>query len=514
VLHAAFTQPAEIQPHMLAEVISFDPSQLRPTHRVETSITNYLKLGTENDEAPSERWEKGADGWRPVSQDVRLTAPFHECHGQCYHFEAVRDAWKPPRLVFYSAAEARPGYNTRSASEYLDDEDVLQAKVTRLAQLVSASRKTVVYAGAGLSTAAGISDYATIGRTKGQVQATLGGELAAAVEKRESKKPASYLSPMCAQPSLSHRVLVGMYRAGFLQRVIQQNHDGLPQKAGMPQHIVNEIHGALHAPDNPVVPMSGSLRDDLFADLLESERTADLTIAVGTSLCGMNADRVVSTPAEKAPSTALGSVVIGLQRTALDDSATLRLFARCDDVFRLLSKELALEDVVPEARPEGAYFCPPVLEETQDTAADPEQRYLLSGLCFDAMGRRVDMDTQSNRAHWPQVAGICSNGTSTKQLPSKLDVRDGAQLIIPSGLHAGAMGEVDGCDREGNPRCRFRVNLKKNGTFKAAHMMVLGTWWLQAAAEGSIIQLPVVNPPADDDTSPAAMELRALCKAY
>jgi hypothetical protein len=39
--------------------------------------------------------------------------------------------------------------------------------------------------------------------------------------------------------------------------------------------------------------MSGQLRSDLFADLLAWEDLADLCLAVGTSLSGMNADRLV-----------------------------------------------------------------------------------------------------------------------------------------------------------------------------------------------------------------------------
>ena len=328
---------------LLSSIIGFRrEGRLRPTATTLTSVTDMLKLGTDNDEHVETRWKKDTDGWKPIEEDVRLTAPVHECHGQCYGFEAERSAWRAPRLVFYSAAEARPGYNSKSASEYLDGDKELRGKVRQLARLLKISGKTVIYAGAGLSTSAGISDYATVGRTKGQAQATLkgdplpgpphspmaspllsfvstaSGELAAALEERQKgEATSSFRSPLCAQPTLSHRVLVGLHRAGLLHRIIQQNHDGLPQKAGMPQHVVNEIHGALHSPDNPVVPMSGELRSDLFADLLECERQADLLIAVGTSLCGMNADRVVTTAAAKAPKHALGSVIIGLQVCSL-----------------------------------------------------------------------------------------------------------------------------------------------------------------------------------------------------
>jgi len=200
----------------------------------------------------------------------------------------------------------------------------------------------------------------------------------------------------------------------------------------------------------------------------------------------MNADRVVTTPAAKAPRQALGSVVIGLQCTPRDTEATLRVFARCDTVFCLLATELAL-DSVPAARPDGVFFCPPVLE-----AVSPEKRYLLSRLHYDSAGRRVDAS----------LDGIV------------LDLREGAKILIPSGMHAGATGEVEGYDREGNPRCRFMVRLKKGRSFKAAHMMVLGTWWLQSAADCTCARLPIVNVPEDDDFSAAACEMRTLCEEY
>ena len=51
---------------------------------------------------------------------------------------------------------------------------------------------------------------------------------------------------------------------------------GLPQKAGMPQWRINEVHGAWYDPSNPVVPMDGTLRPDLLEDLLDWEEKADL----------------------------------------------------------------------------------------------------------------------------------------------------------------------------------------------------------------------------------------------
>jgi len=487
---------------MKAAIEGFSKAMLRSTTTVKKSVADVLG-GAAPAPPPESTWVRTADGWREVAVEdggggqaagtASMRGAPHELHGQCYSFEKERNAWAPPTCTYASDQAARPGYDAADASEYVDDDAVLDAKVRRLAALVRASRCFVVYAGAGLSTSAGIDDYAT---------RSGGGE-----------RGFSLRSPLCAQPTLAHRVLAGLHAAGHLHRLVQQNHDGLPQKAGMPQQALNEIHVSLYAPDNPVIPMSGNLRADLLDDLLELEATADLCLAVGTSLAGMNADRVVHAAAHRAAERgaaggALGAVIVGLQRTTADANATLRIFAPCDEVFRRLADELPLGERVPPPPSPGTFFRPALLGEGgggeggggeggsgeggggECGEAEDDARYLLQGVAYDAMGRR-------------------SAGATTD-----LDLRDGARLLIPSGMHAGASGEVDGYDREGHPRCRFRLKLKKDGAFKAPMAMPLGTWWLQAAADGAVARLPVVNLPRDGDESAAAAELRALSEAY
>eukprot|EP00933_Yihiella_yeosuensis_P016399 TRINITY_DN1402_c0_g1_i1.p1 TRINITY_DN1402_c0_g1~~TRINITY_DN1402_c0_g1_i1.p1 ORF type:complete len:451 (-),score=90.26 TRINITY_DN1402_c0_g1_i1:163-1515(-) len=411
------------------------------------------------------------------------------CHGRSYGFEKERATWTLPRLMVKSQAEARPGYDSMSASEYADDVPVLRSKVRVLAQLLRQAKCCVIYSGAGLSTGAGIGDYAS--QAPGSLSGAGGPPRNAFLSEIQSKagnpmsgtKP-QFTSPLCAQPTLAHRVIVGMHKAGHLHRVINQNHDGLPQKAGLPQEAVNEIHGAWHAPDNPVVAMSGELRSDFFNDLLDLEARADLSIAVGTSLCGMNADRVVSSVAERASrreAGSLGSVIIGLQQTVLDKDSTLRIFGRCDDVFAILAEELEL-DVAP-APSKGEYFVPEVLRGRDD--AD----YIFKGISYDPIGERS-----------------CSTITDW-------DLRDDTQLVIPSGMHAGAVGVIDGYDREGNLRCRFTLK-PKVGKLRAPVPMLLGRWWIQAAVEGTVQTLPVVNLPSEDDMRPGAEKLREMIKAY
>ena len=103
-----------------------------------------------------------------------------------------------------------------------------------LADLIKRSKNCCAYTGAGISTSSGISDYATRATDSKAVRPAL-------------------MSPFDAEPTLAHRVLTGMYNAGYLKHWVQQNHDGLPQKAGYPQHALNEIHGTHYSQAHPCI---------------------------------------------------------------------------------------------------------------------------------------------------------------------------------------------------------------------------------------------------------------------
>jgi hypothetical protein len=161
----------------------------------------------------------------------------------------------------------------------------------------------------------------------------------------------------------------------------------------------------------------------------------------------------------------------------------------------MLVEEIAdLAPLVPMARPQGEYFRPSFLEKSKVVNNGDESNYVLEGLRYDAVGRkRVLRDSVGS-----DVPTTC------------LDLRDGAEVVIPTGMHAGACGVVDGVDREGNPRIRFQMKLNPNkvGGFKTAIMRPLGLWWLQAAFDASVDQLPVVQMNLDDP------EIKAMIDAY
>jgi NAD-dependent SIR2 family protein deacetylase len=83
-----------------------------------------------------------------------------------------------------------------------------------------------------------------------------------------------------------------LYDKGYLKQFISQNHDGLPLKAGMPWSIVNEIHGGWFDKKNGVKMMDDTLNPNNLKRYEEWREKSDLVIVVGTSLAGMNADRI------------------------------------------------------------------------------------------------------------------------------------------------------------------------------------------------------------------------------
>jgi len=74
---------------------------------------------------------------------------------------------------------------------------------------------------------------------------------------------------------------------------------------------------------------------------IEISSIADLVLVIGTSLAGMNADRVVTECNKRrksAHSSAIGSVIINLQKTPLDASCALRIFADADKAMEMLAR--------------------------------------------------------------------------------------------------------------------------------------------------------------------------------
>jgi len=357
--------------------------------------------------------------------------------------EATAKAAKP-QLVWKSSKKPRqhsPDWLT--ASEYADSAKVLEMKVKLFASLLRASRRTLAYTGAGLSVAAGIG-MAAVGSSGG-------GGMGVAT---------------AGEPTLAHCVMAELNRQQLLHGWVQQNHDGLPQKAGYRQEDINEIHGSWFDPSNPVVKYSGTLRSDLCDDMEMNAEKADLVIVLGTSLTGLNADQCVTTAAEKSlKGDALGSVIISPQRTPQDGDATLRIFAKADHVMEALVKELGLG-----SRAIGK---------------------------IRGVKQSYDLFTKTDRVKVPYN----KHGVHSKNVWMWWDLSPGQKVRIGSnnnlrGAHQpndkdisiNTVGTVDGRDRA---TCSIKVKI--GGTVKK-----LGLWWLETAVRGGVSHLPLVNVDAEE----------------
>ena len=241
---------------------------------------------------------------------------------------AARRGFPLPSCAVASDALARPDYTAVKSSEFLDSADVLDAKADILVELLRKSKQTMIYSGAGISTSSGIRDYAS------QAQGSL-------VQQKKVPLTRTFIDKL--QPTPAHRIFTALEREGLIQYWLQQNHDGLAQKAGFPFAKLNEIHGSWYDKSNPVVKMSGNLRSDLYEAMVGWEDKAELVLAIGTSLSGMNADRVAMACAKRFErGQALGTVIVSIQKTPLDGSSSLRVFSKIDDFMSLVEKKMKL----------------------------------------------------------------------------------------------------------------------------------------------------------------------------
>ena len=385
------------------------------------------------------------------------------------HCTDSRPILSRPFIAVKCDTEARPGYDSMMAHEYLDDQVVLLEKVKLLADMIKKSQAVVAYTGAGISTSSGISDYAT-----------KAGENSLISEEKK-KKNKMKRSGLYAEPTVSHRILSAMHQQDQLHHWVQQNHDGLPQKAGFPPEHLNEIHGAWFDPSNPVVPMSGTLRDDLCEWMYEWEKKADLTLAIGTSLCGMNADRMVTNVAKRAAKAkAQGAVIFSIQRTQYDDISSLRIFAKIDDVMVLLAKELGISPSQLSLHPNYAPIIAPSTQIKPDIFMVP---YTSTG--------RLSEHTETSEER--RRSRLSHRRRASREFCS-WNLTPGAKIRVTQGPGKGFEGRVLGKNAEGHYRIELPVIREGSVNHgKGLCIYLLGSWWVQTATHGKAAMLPIVN---------------------
>lgn len=111
---------------------------------------------------------------------------------------------------------------------------------------VAESSRIVGFSGAGVSTESGIPDFRS---PNGYWSKNRIVQYRDFISDRQDRieywrqKVETWPEMKRAQPNAGHGAFVELFRQGKLMAMITQNIDGLHQKAGLPSHIVYEVHG-------------------------------------------------------------------------------------------------------------------------------------------------------------------------------------------------------------------------------------------------------------------------------
>lgn len=225
-------------------------------------------------------------------------------------------SWSAPQVTVKSDKLARPDLPGRiTKTEYKDDVQLFNNKIALLAKWMKESKNCVIYSGAGLSTASGINDIAS------------------------KKKVQEVGNRLQLQPNQAHHIIAALYNKKYVKHLVNQNHDGLCQKAGLPLAALNEIHGSWFDKYNIVKMMDDKLDPKKLKQLHEWEEKSDLVIAVGTSLAGMNADSIAQLAGE---TQGKRLVIINNQETRLSSVSQMNIFCDISKTFTALSKKLGV----------------------------------------------------------------------------------------------------------------------------------------------------------------------------
>jgi NAD-dependent deacetylase len=249
--------------------------------------------------------------------------------------------------------------------------DELAAKT---ADLIIASRRLVIFSGAGISTESGIPDFRSPGGIWDRfdlddfyIDKFLSDSRCRRLQWQIFRE--GLLSDK-AMPNAAHVAISELHRLGKLDCVITQNIDNLHQKAGVPDNLVFELHGNMKwaicldcarrfpfeeirsrldagedIPDCPacrgmlkpdIVMFGEQLSDVVLEEAGNSARSADLFIVIGSTL--------VVYPAAFMPIYAVQSgatlVIINLSDTPLDRQAAVVINARAGDTMAVIIKKV------------------------------------------------------------------------------------------------------------------------------------------------------------------------------
>ncbi len=116
----------------------------------------------------------------------------------------------------------------------------------RLARLIAASRRVVVFTGAGISTESGIPDFRSPGGVWSRMQPITFQEFTRDPAKRAEAWRRAFSGAAGwtgRRPNAGHQAVARLVQAGKVSAVITQNVDNLHQDSGIPPEKVIELHG-------------------------------------------------------------------------------------------------------------------------------------------------------------------------------------------------------------------------------------------------------------------------------
>jgi NAD-dependent deacetylase len=122
----------------------------------------------------------------------------------------------------------------------------LSAGAARLARLLDASRRTVVFTGAGISTESGIPDFRSPGGIWTRMKPIYFQDFVASEDARREAWTRAFSGVagwVGAQPNAGHHAVARLVARGTASAVITQNVDNLHQASGVPADRVIELHG-------------------------------------------------------------------------------------------------------------------------------------------------------------------------------------------------------------------------------------------------------------------------------
>ena len=335
-----------------------------------------------------------------------------------------------------------------SQTEYQDRPAVLQDKLHYLVRLLAASRRTLLLTGSGLrnSSRAGTVDTSSI-------------------------------------PSPAHSALASLVERRLFSCWVQLSPDGLAQKAGCSQEFLLELHGSWYDPANPVVRGKGRLRGDLYSRLVREGEEADLVVALGAPATAGAVTELLQAVAQRSlAGLSLGSVLVSPRQTGLDGEATLRLFSPAQPLARLLLQALSLP---PSPGRAGCLQCGPVHS---------------ARVRYDREGRRSDSKTtvlNLNPGQRVRLSSLhnCQGSAQTKLrhiLRPEPELERTGRVLSAVQRQRRAVGE--GRVVRFSP-LQAAWELELEGV-----KMLLGTWWMNAAINGSVDFLPLVNMDAREES--------------